>query len=317
MYKGLGSPFNYLIEDLNWRILQNFGNEIQELKREFEDKVFEKIGIQKHGFMRHFSEKLKNVFNMEPLDLSIIDGGKLFNNSYFSEPKNGLPASEIGSGYEYIYSLIFLETYETLGLDKKDKVVVIIDEPELHLHPKFQDALAKYLFELSQKENFQVFVATHSPIFFKNLFGKTGVKMFVTKKKHGEKAEVIKFDLEEKYSSIPITWGLINYVAFNYPTVEFHNELYGLLMQKSGKTKISEFDDYLHGLGISKIKTWINDQSGKQSNCTLPTFIRNKIHHPENRAMESNDFSYNELEESIDLLIKILNNFVQNDSTEF
>ncbi|MEM5872165.1 MAG: hypothetical protein QW051_04810, partial [Candidatus Aenigmatarchaeota archaeon] len=121
MYKGLGSPFNYLIEDLNWRILQNFGNEIQELKREFEDKVFEKIGIQKHGFMRHFSEKLKSAFNMEPLDLSIIDEGKLFNNSYFSEPKNGLPASEIGSGYEYIYSLIFWKPMKLLVWIKKTR----------------------------------------------------------------------------------------------------------------------------------------------------------------------------------------------------
>ena len=43
--------------------------------------------------------------------------------------------------------------------------VIIIDEPELHLHPKWQYLLLELFFNLSGKRGIQFFLATHSPHF--------------------------------------------------------------------------------------------------------------------------------------------------------
>ncbi|MFN8314747.1 MAG: AAA family ATPase [Cyclobacteriaceae bacterium] len=79
-----------------------------------------------------------------------------------------------------IISLLFLETLASMS---KEKLLILIDEPELHLHPRLQKQLADYLWQISsRKDGHQVFVTTHSPIFFKNCVGKNGVKTFITDK---------------------------------------------------------------------------------------------------------------------------------------
>lgn len=43
--------------------------------------------------------------------------------------------------------------------------IVVVDEPELHLHPKWQSVLRDLLSELSQETDNQIIIATHSPSF--------------------------------------------------------------------------------------------------------------------------------------------------------
>jgi putative ATP-dependent endonuclease of the OLD family len=43
--------------------------------------------------------------------------------------------------------------------------IVFIDEPELHLHPRWQNLLLEVITELSEKKNNQFILATHSPTF--------------------------------------------------------------------------------------------------------------------------------------------------------
>lgn len=43
--------------------------------------------------------------------------------------------------------------------------IVLIDEPELHLHPQYQVQLGAILELLSQRQNIQIIIATHSPSF--------------------------------------------------------------------------------------------------------------------------------------------------------
>lgn len=43
-----------------------------------------------------------------------------------------------------------------------------------------------------------------------------------------------------------------------------------------------------------------------EEDITLPTFIRNKTHHPENVTMQSAEFSDKELKDSIGELIKLV-----------
>ena len=43
--------------------------------------------------------------------------------------------------------------------------MVLLDEPEIHLHPQYQKQLGQILEIISVRRNCQIIVATHSPFF--------------------------------------------------------------------------------------------------------------------------------------------------------
>src|ERR1035437_1752344 len=92
-------------------------------------------------------------------------------------------------------------------------------------------------------------------------------------------------------------------------TTEFHDELYGFIQERTQCLKEQDMDDLLEQkFGIAKNKQWIPERAGiplQTRNLTLPVFIRNKIHHPENKTMQAVSFNGADLNESIQHLIKI------------
>ena len=204
-------------------------------------------------------------------------------------------------------SLLFLETLASLS---KEKLLILIDEPELHLHPRFQEKLADYLWNLSHGENgHQIFVTTHSPIFYKNSIGRLGVKTFITNKDEDSNITVSEMSLNNGLFPWSPSWGEINYFAYNYLTIEFHDELYGFIQENTKLHKEKEIDDYLESKGLVKNRAWTREKNGVAGNtynCTLSVFIRNKIHHPENITMQAKEFTNKELAESIRLMSDIV-----------
>ncbi len=94
-------------------------------------------------------------------------------------------------------------------------------------------------------------------------------------------------------------------------TIEFHDELYGYIQEKTKCYKEKDIDDYLEKQKLEKNKSWTREKNGvagETYNCTLPVFIRNKIHHPENGTMSSIDFTGKELKSSIEDMIRIIEN---------
>ena len=99
------------------------------------------------------------------MKLKLIDNWKPFSNAFFGTDKENLqsiPLNQLGSGYEMIFSLIY-----SYYLSKKGnkKLIVLIDEPELHLHPKLQSDFVELLLEFSKDS--QIILTTHSPLFIK------------------------------------------------------------------------------------------------------------------------------------------------------
>jgi len=299
LQRGFNSSINTVFDDFNWRFLKNDNskNFFSEKSKIEQEKILDLIEIKENVFDQ-LNEKL-NKFNIPSVDISFIDGKAPFNNAYLTKKANlDLPVKYLGSGVEMIISLLFLETMASFS---NEKLVILIDEPELHLHPSLQYMLADYLDEISKTH--QVIVSTHSPIFFKNSFGKDKIQLLVAKNENGES----KFSISEVFGLFPWSpsWGEINYFAFNYPTIEFHDELYGYLQEKSAKYKQDEFEKWLNEQNIPVNKEWtkeINGVTQKQENVTLPTFIRNKIHHSENKTMRTVNFTTNELKKSIEIM---------------
>lgn len=93
--------------------------------------------------------------------------------------------------------------------------------------------------------------------------------------------------------------------------MEFHNELYGFIQAKAideAEDNYSEkkFEQWLVNKGLIQNKNYnrlLKSGETRQELKTLPTFIRNIIHHPEN---QNNSYTAEELKESTDLLLNIL-----------
>ena len=310
LQRGFNSSISSVLEDFNWRFSRSMRkkegeeNSFFSEKKKFEEEILGKVDdIALKRSFEELNEKLEH-FNVNRVGLSFIDSGAPFNSAFLSQESEKLDLSitSLGSGIEMIVSLLFLETLASLS---GEKIIVLIDEPELHLHPSLQEKFTEYIIEFSEKN--QVFASTHSPYFFKNCLNNDQIKLMVTK---ASKNQVAIEDAGAQLGLFPWSpsWGEINYSAYDLPTVEFHNELYGYLQEKEGQYSIKEIESYFSQTkGIPQSKKWIKVVGTKKQSLedvTLMTFIRNSIHHPENTL--NNAYTPEELKFSIQEMIKLI-----------
>lgn len=78
---------------------------------------------------------------------------------YSEERRAARPIEQLGKGMRSIYMLSLLETYAE-G-EEQNPGIVMVEEPELFLHPKLQKISGEILYRLSKKN--QVIFSTHSP----------------------------------------------------------------------------------------------------------------------------------------------------------
>lgn len=226
---------------------------------------------------------------------------------------NGIstPVSQKGTGMQRALALSLIQLYAKItnkseGVIEKP-IIFLIDEPETFLHPKAQNKLMEAFNELSRKS--QIFITTHSPYLLK-LFDKNWHQLSVFYK-DGSCSKVAHKDMLDIFGDYSPSWGEINYFAFDVPSVEFHNELYGFLQARAIDEDNKyyyeeEFDKWLDSKGIPQNEQYIRlmkDGNTRDEIKTLPTLVRNIIHHPENN---NNSYSVERLKQSIEELIKVI-----------
>lgn len=211
---------------------------------------------------------------------------------------NGLrdvPAELLGSGHEMMVAML-LQMY--LAEHLSAPLLLMIDEPEMHLHPRLQARLGRLLLEKSSSH--QIVVTSHSPYLVQEI---------------GSGANIVRFELRGDVTEVvpapglasKLPWGLtmneVNYLAFEFTTYGYFNELWGAAMIKFGKERVMELDSDLSAAGLEKSEIW-RRQSGNEEAVTLPTLVRNTLHHPENRL--NRRIAEQDVSRAVDCLRRIL-----------
>lgn len=220
-----------------------------------------------------------------------------------------VPMNEKGHGMQRAVALSLLQVYAELTSNAANAPVskpfyLFIDEPEICLHPSGQKKLLDALMVISKTK--QVFVTTHSPFMLSSPnLRDAGLFIF---KKVNNKNSIIPATTSPMFPWSP-SWGEISYRAYDLPTVDLHNELYGYLQERNNLTNIAAVDQWLNAQGIASNKQWIQEKNGiplPPRPATLQSFIRNHIHHPENITMQANRYTETELKQSIDEMVRLL-----------
>jgi predicted ATP-dependent endonuclease of OLD family len=228
--------------------------------------------------------------------------------------ENGIEtkSSEKGTGMQRALALSLIQVYADISSSDENEVskpiLFFIDEPETFLHPQAQNKLLDALEKISEK--LQIFIITHSPYLLKKYKKETHSMNIFSKELGLNKVEAgKKFDL---FGSSSPSWGEINYYAFGVLSIEFHNELYGFIQAKAimadeKNYHEEEFEKYLINSGIVQNQPYVRlkkDGTTENQTKTLPTKIRNIIHHPENT--HNTRYTDVELKTSIESLIPLL-----------
>jgi hypothetical protein len=110
----------------------------------------------------------------------------------------------------------------------------------------------------------------------------------------------------QKFNIKTSTYASVNFDAFDIASTDYHNELYGIAQERSGIEDGTKFDNYIRDNIVECPNKNYQHTNGNVFNCTLPTYIRHLIHHPENS--NNKRFTNDELRESIKVLLSLIAN---------
>jgi len=216
--------------------------------------------------------------------------------------KNGKAVSidKLSTGEKQI---VFRGIYLLKNSKNLNGAAIMIDEPELSMHPRWQKNVLKYykdLFTDNSIQHVQLLIATHSEYVLENaLINRANNLVIVLNDDNG----IIKVRRIDAPSVLPtITSAETNFLAFDIVSNDYHIELYGWLQIKESRNTVKDCDNF-----IKNSSHYISSNHRKPSSFgsttydTLCTFIRNSIDHPD----QSRIFTESELRTSIELLIEL------------
>ena len=192
--------------------------------------------------------------------------------------------------------------------------IVLIDEPELSMHPLWQEKVLDYYRNLfttpknliqKKEQQVQIIIATHSEYVIKSaLEDRENVLVIELKNDNGK---IVSRPVVTPTVLPSITLAETNYDTFNIVSTDYHIQLYGYLQTLTNNTQsVKSCDDYIREYIIRNNKdqgTYLKHDSHNNTQYqTLSTYIRNAIDHPDNGKQFTNE----ELKTSIELLIGII-----------
>jgi AAA15 family ATPase/GTPase len=257
--------FDRLMEDFDFQYIKG-SDTISDVNSVFADEI-KKVHVS-NNFLIDALNTFRDITDIT-INLDFVDNYRPFKNAAFVQRKDNhqqIKLGSMGSGYEMIFSLVY--SY-FMAQQSKKKLIVIIDEPELHMHPALQAKLLDFILKISRDA--QVFMSTHSSLLIKQLSAFNNVKIMILRQQESPLAMAKR---KLPYLSANET----NFLAFSLATAEYHNDLYEYLKSLHGdRISYKEFDKifFVTKMGEKASSPWM----GNPDAVSIHTFIRNQIHH--------------------------------------
>ena len=197
-----------------------------------------------------------------------------------------IPINKRGSGVKRLILLNFFraEAERRLQSGNSQSIIYAIEEPETSQHSDHQKLLIKSFIELSEANNTQVLLTTHSSTVVKGL--DFNHLRLISKNELGIKCIESIIPNQLPYPSL----NEINFIAFRDLTEEYHNELHGFIEAEDF------WNDYKNGRPtVNYNKIYRGNTTVQQ--IVLTEYIRHQIHHPENTL--NTRYTFEQLEESV------------------
>lgn len=265
------------------------GNEDKPSFEEF--KKQSKIFRFENAFNEFFDTILfKKIDNNDPTEKRIL----------FEKHGKEISIDQLSTGEKQI---VFRGAHLLKNSKNLSNGIVLIDEPELSMHPRWQEKILSYyrnLFTNEGIQNTQIMFATHSNYVLKSSLGdKDNVLLIILDDCDGN---VVANKVNSPFVLPTITSAEINYWAFNIISVDYHIQLYGYLQGKENKFSVKACDDFI--FNHSKFNPSVHGKvstHNKTTYQTLPSFVRNSIDHP----ATAKPYTMEELKQSIEILIEL------------
>ncbi len=205
--KGYKEPLNFFDIDLDFLI-----NESKKYYKNSKELDFLIDDFKEIAFWgRNFSKKDGLIFNFDEdhyYTNNLKKFSKLFSyfnnisfiNLFFSLKKNGIfiPVESVSSGeLHMLLNIIFIAS----NIDTKRKNIILIDEPEVSLHPKWQKDYVVFLYDYFYLYDCQFFFATHSPLIISKIQYQKNINYNIFKL-HGGDAVVVVTDNDLSIESL-------------------------------------------------------------------------------------------------------------------
>lgn len=205
----------------------------------------------------------------------------------FSKNNRPIPIDKLSTGEKQI---VFRGAYLLKNSNNLNGGMILIDEPELSMHPKWQEKIFDYyrgLFQNGGIQSAQMIFATHSEYVIRAaLKDPENVLVVILTDDNG----TIRGDKINDIVLPNITAAEVNYLAFGIKSIDYHIALYGDLQTQTGNSVIQAMDTYIENQPEYSPTLHEKDDTTHGHYKTWPTYIRNAIDHPDSGR------SYNETE---------------------
>lgn len=263
-------PLKFAVEE----ILKD--DNIKEKLKEVAEEVEKKLTEVAEGTLEKLNEMnseiasslLPNIPSAETLKWKDVFKGVTISGD------EGIPINKRGSGVKRLILLNFFraEAERRKTQENLTAVVYAIEEPETAQHTQHQKQLIRSFIELSNLDNTQILLTSHSPMVVKELEF-SNLRLIAINEQNTKNVEAI----EEGKLPYP-SLNEINYSAFGEITEEYHNELFEHLKTVHAEdSSIKSFDqNYFQDIkGESKSYPWRT----YPNEVSVHTHVRNQIHH--------------------------------------
>lgn len=189
MEGGLGPKFNpepteeqrfksiYIIPDPGFSLTRRRHQTPRAIMSNIENRNFSDVnGLEILFALKYYADRRQRGFQPEDYDRIIADVKRFFpevEELVSDRTENDVATlnyREYGRNLDVVYAGTGLKHFVDIFVKAKlsQASVVLIDEPEMGLHPNLQRELLTHFYDLAQAKELQVFIATHSPIFLTN-----------------------------------------------------------------------------------------------------------------------------------------------------